>query len=174
MKSEFDILFEKYYERLVLFAEGYVGDLKTAEDMVQDVFLALLSRKDLKDVEYSRSYLYSCVKNGCVDYLRKLKITDPLDVKLFDAAYYTGDFDVLEQEKLICRVEEEIEKLPEQRREVLKLSVYEGMSYPRIAEVTGLSVNTVKTQMKAALKFLRENLQAENFLSILFFLTKKI
>ena len=116
MKSEFDILFEKYYERLVLFAEGYVGDLKTAEDMVQDVFLALLSRKDLKDVEYSRSYLYSCVKNGCVDYLRKLKITDPLDVKLFDAAYYTGDFDVLEQEKLICRVEEEIEKLPEQRR----------------------------------------------------------
>ena len=72
MKSEFDILFEKYYERLVLFAEGYVGDLKTAEDMVQDVFLALLSRKDLKNVEYSRSYLYSCVKNGCVDYLRKL------------------------------------------------------------------------------------------------------
>jgi RNA polymerase sigma-70 factor len=174
VKSEFDILFEKYYERLVLFAEGYVGDLKTAEDMVQDVFLALLSRKDLKDVEYSRSYLYSCVKNGCVDYLRKLKITDPLDVKLFDAAYYTGDFDVLEQEKLICRVEEEIEKLPEQRREVLKLSVYEGMSYPRIAEVTGLSVNTVKTHMKKAYQDLRETLSDQHVHLFLSFVLLKM
>ena len=55
--------------------------------MVQDVFLALFSRKDFNEV-----------------------------AKLFDAAYYTGDFGVLEQEELIRR-EEEIEKLPEQRRE---------------------------------------------------------
>ncbi len=68
---------------------------------------------DQRDNHNTHTYFYSCVKNGCVDYLRKLKITDPLDVKLFDAAYYTGDFDMLEQEKLICRVEEEIEELPE-------------------------------------------------------------
>ena len=75
-RDQFDILFNQYYERLVLFAENYVGDLETAEDMVQDVFLSLLSRTDLKNVEYSRSYLYSCVKNGCVDYLRKQKVVD--------------------------------------------------------------------------------------------------
>lgn len=63
---------------------------KSAEDMVQDVFLSLLSRSDFNEVEYSRSYLYSCVKNGCVDYLRKLKVVDPLDIKLFDAVYYVG------------------------------------------------------------------------------------
>lgn len=53
MKSKFDILFEQYYERLVLFAESYVGDLKTAEDMVQDVFLTLLSRTDFNEVAYT-------------------------------------------------------------------------------------------------------------------------
>ena len=94
-------LLNQYYERLVLFAESYVGDLETAEDMVQDVFLSLLSRSDFNEVEYSRSYLYSCVKNGCVDYLRKLKVVDPLDIKLFDAVYYVGDFNLLEQEELI-------------------------------------------------------------------------
>lgn len=172
MKSKFDILFEQYYERLVLFAESYVGDLKTAEDMVQDVFLTLLSRTDFNKVEYSRSYLFSCVKNGCVDYLRKLKITDPLDVKVFDAAYYMGDFDLPEQEELIRRVEEEIEKLPEQRREVLKMSVYKGMSYPRIAEVTGLSVNTVKTHMKKAYQDLREALSGQQQLFLSFILLK--
>lgn len=174
MKSKFDILFEQYYERLVLFAESYVGDLKTAEDMVQDVFLTLLSRKDFNEVAYTRSYLFSCVKNGCVDYLRKLKITDPLDVKLFDAVYYSGDFDMPEQEELIRRVEEEIEKLPEQRREVLKMSVYQGMSYPRIAEVTGLSVNTVKTHMKKAYQDLREALSGEQVQLFLSFILLKI
>ena len=174
VKSKFDILFEQYYERLVLFAESYVGDLQTAEDMVQDVFLALFSRKDFNEVAYTRSYLFSCVKNGCVDYLRKLKITDPLDVKLFDAAYYTGDFDVLEQEELIRRVEEEIEKLPEQRRDVLKMNVYQGMSYPRIAEVTGLSVNTVKTHMKKAYQDLREALSGDRLHFFLSFILLKI
>ena len=142
--------------------------------MVQDVFLSLLSRADLNNVEYSRSYLYSCVKNGCVDYLRKLKITDPLDVKLFDAAYYTGDFDMPEQEELIRRVEEEIEKLPEQRREVLKMSVYQGLSYPRIAEITGLSVNTVKTHMKKAYQDLRETLADQHLKLFLSFILLKI
>ena len=161
-QGKFDVLFNQYYERLVLFAESYVGDLETAEDMVQDVFLSLLSRSDFNEVEYSRSYLYSCVKNGCVDYLRKLKVVDPLDIKLFDAVYYVGDFNLLEQEELIRKVEEEIEKLPEQRREILKMSVYDGMSYPSIAEVTGLSINTVKTHMKKAYQDLRERLYMQH------------
>lgn len=173
-RDQFDILFNQYYERLVLFAESYVGDLKTAEDMVQDVFLSLLSRTDFGDVEYTRSYLYSCVKNGCVDYLRKLKVADPLDTKLFDALYYSGDFNIFEQEELIRRVEEEIEKLPEQRREILKMSVYQGMSYPQMAEATGLSVNTIKTHMKKAYQDLRERLYDQHLNLILPFILLEI
>lgn len=169
-RDQFDKLFNQYYERLVLFAESYVGDLETAEDMVQDVFLSLLSRTDLTNIKYSRSYLYSCVKNGCVNYLRKLKVVDPLDSKLFDAIYYSGDFDLLEQEELVRRVKEEIEKLPEQRREVLKMSVYEGMSYPQIAEVTGLSINTIKTHMKKAYQDLRAGLYDQHLNLILPFI----
>lgn len=142
---------------------------------MQDVFLALLSRVNLDDVEYSRSYLYSCVKNECVDYLRKLKISDPLDVKLFDAVYYSGDFDISEQEELmIHRVEEEIEKLPEQRREILKMSVYGKMSYPQIAEITGLSVNTIKTHMKKAYQDLREGLYDQHDELFLSFILMKL
>ena len=73
-----------------------------------------------------------------------------------------GDFNLLEQEELIRKVEEEIEKLPEQRREILKMSVYDGMSYPSIAEVTGLSINTVKTHMKKAYQELRDSLYIDH------------
>ena len=160
-RAGLDALFQKYYERLVLFAESYVSDITIAEDMVQDVFLNLLSRSDLEPIEFDRSYVYSCVKNSCVDYLRKLKVTDPLDVKLFDAVYYIGDFDFGE-DKLIERVKVEIEKLPVQRREVLKLSVYKKLSYGQIAEKTGLSVNTVKTHMKKAYQELRDSLYIDH------------
>jgi RNA polymerase sigma-70 factor (ECF subfamily) len=173
-QDQFDALYNQYYERLVLFAESYVGDLETAEDMVQDVFLSLLSRGNLKDVEYSRSYLYSCVKNGCVDYLRKLKVVDPLDSKLFDAMYYSGDFDLWKQEELIRRVREEIEKLPGQRQEILKMSVYEKMSYPRIAEITGLSINTIKTHMKKAYQDLRGRLYDQHLNLILYFILQEM
>ena len=175
-RNNLDILFKQYYERLVLFAESYVGDMMIAEDMVQDVFLTVLSRPDFADVGYMHAYLYSCVRNNCVNYLRRLDIVDPLNIKLFDAVYYTGDFDLEEEEKLILRVEEEIDKLPIQRRKVLKLSVYQGMSYSQIAEVTGLSVNTVKTHMKKAYQELREKLYNEHqelFLLFIFSLLRE-
>ena len=53
-RNNLDILFQQYYERLVLFAESYVGDMMIAEDIVQDivqdVFLTILSRPDFADV----------------------------------------------------------------------------------------------------------------------------
>ncbi|WP_302299015.1 RNA polymerase sigma factor [Butyricimonas virosa] len=173
-KNCLDVLFQQYYECLVLFAESYVGDVTMAEDMVQDVFLTLLSRPDFSKVEYTRSYLYSCVKNNCVDYLRKLRLVDPLNVKLFDAIYYIGDFDGEDKEAIIHKVEEEIEKLPIQRREILKLSVYQDMSYPQIAEVTGLSINTIKTHMKKAYQELREKLYEEHQNFFLLFILSRL
>jgi len=169
-RSKFDILFKEYYERLVLFAESYVADMCTAEDMVQDVFVALLMRDKLDDVGHIRSYLFSCVKNECISYLRRLKVEDPLDEKLFDAAYYLGDFDVLEREGLLQRVEDAVESLSEQRREIVKLSIYKGMSYTRIAERMSISVNTVKTHIRKAYQDLREKLSDDHFNLILPFL----
>ncbi|MDY4043493.1 MAG: RNA polymerase sigma-70 factor [Marinifilaceae bacterium] len=177
-EKEAKILFEQYYERLVLFAESYVSKTELAEDIVQDVFLDFLSRKDLASIEYTRSYIFSCVKNCCIDYLRKLKITDPLDTKIIDAAYYTGELDILEQEERIQQVEKAIAQLPEQRQAIVKMYFYEGMSYGKIVEITGLSINTVKTHMKKAYQDLRKILvgkidDTSLILTLLGFLDKK-
>lgn len=171
---KFDTLFIQHYERLVLFAESYVVASQLAEDIVQDVFLSLYSRPDFENVEYTRSYLFSCVRNSCVDYLRELKVKDRHNLLLFDAAFYTADFDLLEEDALIGRVAEAIDRLPEQRREILKYSVYQGMSYTEIAEVTGLSVNTVKTHMKKAYQDLREQLYHLKYDLILLYIYSKL
>lgn len=171
------MLFIQYYERLVLFAESYVADLSTAEDIVQDVFLLLLSHAEFKKVEYDRSYLYSCVKNSCIDHLRKLKIKDAKDYQLVDATFYSGYFEEAERENVIRQLEEAVQKLPEQRRQILMLSIYQKMSYAEIATYTGLSVNTVKTHIKMAYRDLRERLSHFSnslILSLLVSLRQKI
>ena len=85
--------------------------------------------------------------------------------------YYDFSEEFSEEIELLYKT---IDQLPEKCRKVFLLACLNDKTYQEIADEQGTSVNTVKTQMKAALKFLRENLQAENFLSILFFLTKKI
>ena len=47
-QGKFDVLFNQYYERLVLFAESYVGDLETAEDMVLSPWTSMPRKSALK------------------------------------------------------------------------------------------------------------------------------
>ena len=54
------------------------------------------------------------------------------------------------------------------------MACLDDKTYQEIAETLGVSINTVKTQMKYALKFLRDNLQEDDFCSILVLLTKKV
>lgn len=163
INKEFEVLFKKYYERLVLFAEAYVADLPVAEDIVQDVFLSLLSKEDLlSDVKYSKSYFFSSVRNACLDYLRKLKVQEKKDDFLFEASFYSGDFEAYNKEEVIDKIENLINQLPEQRKNILRLSIYEGMKYSEISEETGLSVNTIKTHIKKAYQDLRNNLDSIN------------
>ena len=67
-----------------------------------------------------------------------------------------------------------IDRLPDKCRKVFLMACLNDKSYQEIADELGTSINTVKTQMKTALKFLRENLQEEHFLSILLLLTEKL
>ena len=56
-----------------------------------------------------------------------------------------------------------IEKLPYQRRKILEMAVFDSMTYTEIAEKLGISRNTVKTQIARAYRFLKENLNTEDF-----------
>jgi RNA polymerase sigma-70 factor (ECF subfamily) len=66
-----------------------------------------------------------------------------------------------------------IHKIPEQRRKILELAVFESYSYKQIAAHFGISVNTVKTQMGRAYQFLKEELDPKNFFIFHFLLERK-
>jgi len=153
-EKEIEKLFREHYRPQVAFAFGYLEDMEEARDVVQDVYTALFA-KDLSNIENKKSYLYMAVKNGCIDRLNKRKTQQ----KYLDTV--ANEFPETEENRLLqaereAWLLESIEKLPEKRREVFKLSRFEKKKYNEIAEILGISPRTVEVQIRQALHTLRE------------------
>ncbi|HKL32234.1 MAG TPA: sigma-70 family RNA polymerase sigma factor, partial [Tangfeifania sp.] len=72
-------LFDLYYSALYLFANKYLQDMDLARSLVQQVFIDLWTKRERITVSTSvKSYLYTTVKNRCIDVLRKTKATSEI------------------------------------------------------------------------------------------------
>ena len=170
----FQLLFEQYYDNLLLYCYHILGDLDAAEDIVQDCFISLWNSKRLHsftgDLE---RFIFKMVKNRALIFLKEHKKRQEVQVS-FSQDNTTDDGDIKDvNQKEIETLHQTINKLPEKSRKVFLMACLNDKSYQEIADELGTSINTVKTQMKTALKFLRENLQEKAFLALLCFLTKK-
>ena len=118
-------------------------------------------------------YCYHMVKNQAFLFLREYKKRHNMQVS-FSQESETTHYDITDEStKEIELLYQTIDKLPEKCRQVFLMACLNDKTYQEIADELGTSINTVKTQMKTALKFLRENLQEELFFTLLLFLTEK-
>ena len=168
-ESAFDSLFRLFYQDLCRFACSFLNDPMMAEDVVQGIFEKIWTRKKFIDESQQLDhYLYVSVRNACYTFLKNKKEhvkLDEVDSRKTYTEEISSDSDGLQ---IIRRM---IEELPFQCRVIFKLVVLEEMKYQEVATYLDLSVNTVKTQMKIALRFLREHLTQDAFSSILLFIS---
>ena len=69
--------FEEYYRPLCGFANKFIQDMEASDDIVQEAFLGLWNnREDILDVKAIKNYLYSSVRNSCLNYLRHQKVKE--------------------------------------------------------------------------------------------------
>ena len=174
-REAFRLLFEYYYQDLLLYSHRIIHDVELAEDVVQDCLVSLWYSRRLAHFSGDLDkYLFRTVKFRTLNYIR----TRERRVNLHESV---GQ----EEVTLPVNVEEgfteetealylSINQLPDQCKRVFLMAAMDDMKYQEIADTLQVSVNTVKTQMKHALRFLRENLKGQSFTSILFFLSKKI
>lgn len=165
----FKELFEKYYNNLCILAKEYVKEDEQAEEIVEELFYNLWEKRKTLDIHTSvKIYLIRSVQNRCISYLRKLKTE--LKVKGEISVEHDNELKYLplkESQPIVRlftneleeKVKKEINELPEQCRKIFELSRFEEKSYTEISKELSISVNTVKTQMKIALKKLRDNLK---------------
>lgn len=165
-------LFDTYFNPLAAFGYKYVQDKFAVEDMVQEAFVSLWnSRENFEEIAAVKSFLYTSVRNKCLNHLKHEKVKnkheDALAYKLESEEYFSAH--VIEEETF-NRLLAEIRALPAAAQEIMILAL-NGMKNPEIAEELGVSVNTVKTQKKISYAKLKEKLEPMMFLILLVLIT---
>ncbi|PPK87394.1 RNA polymerase sigma-70 factor (ECF subfamily) [Neolewinella xylanilytica] len=165
--AAFRALFDAEYDRLANFALRYVGETAVAEDIVQDVFVALWSKRAELSIQVSlKAYLYQSVRNGCLNHLKSRKVRTTYAASV-DARHWEHPTleEQIDAESLGRMVQRCVTEMPKERQRIFRLSREEGLKYREIAVELGLSVKTVEAQMGKALQFLRGRLS--DFLPLL-------
>jgi RNA polymerase sigma-70 factor (ECF subfamily) len=162
-RGAFETLFRSWYSRLADYAFRVCGSRDGAEDVVQDVFIAVWQRRDsLPDAGKIPSYLHRAVRNRALNQIRDRKTAD----RAFEQAASDpdesphADAEVLERE-LGEAIEQALAELPPRTREVFQLSRQQGLTYQQIAQTLEISVKTVETLMGRGLRALRDKLRTK-------------
>lgn len=160
-REAFKELFFEFYPALCIFAQRYVNDPKTSEDIVQETFLKVWKNRKTIDIRLSfRNFLLTSVRNSCTDYLRKESITTKYttdQVELPSVSMSPEDFYTLSELETLLR--QALEKLSSDVREVFEMNRFNGLTYREIATRLELSPKTIEARMSKALKTLRHELK---------------
>ncbi len=144
-------LFEKYSVDLYRFSVSYVGSKHEAEDIVQDVFLKLLTRKIEIGEDYEKRYLMKMTANKCKDSLRASKFKSSIDYdSICESIGISYDFTKENQ-----AVFDAVMNLNEKFRVPVYLHCYEGYMYRDIAKILNISDSAVAMRINRGKEKLR-------------------
>lgn len=160
-REAFEQLFFTYYRDLCSVACRITHSRDRARDVVQDVFLRLWKNRERWELESSlKAYLYRAVWNEALN--AKEKQSNNRELARTLAREQRGQHSpkavqpAQESERLIRRIWEVVDGMPERRRFVFMLHRRDGLSYKEIAMVMEISRKTVENHMGLALRELRE------------------
>ena len=160
-RDAFEVVFRAYYPKLADYANGLVRSRDSAEDVVQEVFVALWTQRErLTSPDNLVGYLYRAVRNRSLNQIRHRRMVTDWQARAAaeePASAPPADKET-ENTEIRTAVNAAVSKLSPRCREVFQLSRDRGLTYPEIAATLGISIKTVETLMGRALKGIRERL----------------
>jgi RNA polymerase sigma-70 factor (family 1) len=160
-KSAFSEIYSRYKFIMHNHAWNKLRNTQETQDLVQEVFSKLWAKRETVNIGLNLSgYLYTCIHNQFLNLVVHKKVR----TKYIDSIAQYSDHapvmtDHLVRENLLKKIiEKEISQLPPRMREVFELSRKQHLNHKEIAEIMGISEETVKKQMTYALKILRNKL----------------
>ena len=147
-------LYKAYSDRLKRVCLHYVTDESTAEDILHDAFIIIFtSIKSLKDNSKLEGWMITIVRNLSLRYLQS---TEKDDIPLSSLGIeFLSEEDEEEKNIELELLLSAIESLPEENREIFKLSVLDGLSHKEIGELLGINPHSSSSQLVRAKKMLR-------------------
>lgn len=155
----FSIVYKKYAPQTFSLSFKYLCNKQLAEDAVQNLFTKLwLKRDEIDESKPLNRYIFTILKNDLLNILRDSKsqifvLEDCLSMLAnIEEEKDSTQFD----EEQISMVNKAVELLPPQRRKIFDLKISGKYTNQEIADLLGISINTVKFQYSQTLKQLRE------------------
>ena len=151
---------DRYGNLVWALARRSCPDIETAEDAVQDIFLKLWKAAGRFDADIANeSTFVAMIARRClIDLSRRRRWVASAEGLDRVAEIELNAAERLEINDEAAKARRVLETLPADQKQVIKLSVYDGLSHSLIAETTGLSLGTVKTHIRRGMLRLRESL----------------
>lgn len=152
-EKQYNKIVENYSDMIFRIAYQYLYNKYDAEDIVQEVFVKLLSRKVIfKDEEHVKSWLIRVTINQCLDYKKSLAKRSTVPIENMEIPFEHKEEGILE----------ELQLLKEDERNILYLYYYEGYKIKEIAKILIQKQNTINSKLTRARKKLKEIMEVKN------------
>lgn len=156
-----------YKDGLILYLNGFVNNILTAEELTEDVFFKLVTKKPRFNEKSSfKTWLYTIGRNTAVDYLRrnlKQKEVSAEEIREIEDERLSLEQSYIKQERLLL-IHRTLEKLKPEYKQVLWLVYFEDFSQKETAKIMKKSVHSVETLVYRARLALKAELEKGGFI----------
>ncbi|MEN7548562.1 RNA polymerase sigma-70 factor [Rapidithrix thailandica] len=161
-RSAWEFMTKQYYEPLLYYILSMVKERESAEELIQDVLVNFWVKREQIEITSSlKAYLYRAARNHALNFIRRrnfeLDYQKSLQHKL--TLHHNDTEEQFHFSELEKKLTDAIENLPDNCREIFKLSRFNNLTYKEIADTLDLPVRTVHYQIGLALKELRQKLK---------------
>jgi len=159
-KATFAVLVGRYLPRVTKYCARFVGQLSTAEELAQEIFLEVWLRR----VRYRSQgkfvvFLFTLARHRCLNRLRDDRRRHHRDLEvLVPGACPPDQLDTLLEQERQRRVQAALLGLSTKLREAVLLRFDQGLDYPDVARILGCSESTTRSRVRLAMQRLRDEL----------------
>lgn len=153
----FEVVFIAYYKKIKLFIIGYIKSEEDAEELTEDLFVTLWTKRDSIDTSKSfNAYMHTIARNAAINFLERKHLQNIyLSNTEFPELSTTAEDELIARE-LELHIDRIVDQMPNQRKQIYNLSRNEGLSNEEIAMRLNTTKRNVESQLSLALKEIRK------------------
>lgn len=169
-EKAFNEIYNRYWQRLYVFALSKLDDEENAEEVIQNVFIDLWQKRKTDQIENLSAYLYRAVKNKCIDQIRQRLVRGRHEEIVLQTRNEEDPSteELLAFQELKAVLNMAMNSLPEKTREIFRLSRMEYLSVREVSVALSIPERTVEYHLAQALKMMRVYLRDFIVLLVLF------
>jgi len=148
-------LYQRRHRNLFRFFFRLTGRQAPAEDLVHEVFLRMIRyRHTYQSGDSFEAWMYRIARNAFADQAKKHRLETPGDDHVFELAESNRPtaYEAVVKQQELALLHRALRELPEEKRELIVLSRFQGLTYEQIGQIVGCETGTVKVRVFRAMK----------------------